>query len=214
MKITILVDNENSWFVPYAKKLKNILIEDGKETTLVFNQSDANSSDICFLLSCSKLVKKEFLDKNKHNIVVHASDLPKGKGFSPLAWQILEGRNEIILTLFEVVEEVDAGPYYIKDKITFSGTELLNTLRDKMAEKILDMCFEYAAHTECYTAKIQNGESTFYPKRRRCDDELDVNKTIMEQFNHLRIADNERYPLWFQLNGKKYFIKVYDDSSI
>ncbi len=211
MEVTILVDNKDSWFVPYAKELCSLLCQNGAETKLIYNQNDAKPSDICFLLSCSRLVKKKFLDQNRHNIVVHASDLPKGKGFSPLQWQILEGKNEIVLTLFEVVEDVDAGPYYMKEKLVFAGTELLHTLHDKMAKKIIEMCFSYAMNPEEYSPKEQQGESTFYSKRVEKDDELDVDQTIREQFNHLRIADNENHPVWFRIGGKKYCIKIYED---
>ena len=41
--------------------------------------------------------------------------------------------------------------------------------------------------------------------------ELNVSKTIKEQFNLLRVCDNERYPAFFYLNNKKYIIKIYGD---
>lgn len=211
MRITILVDDKDSWFIPYAIKLQKRLIDYGKEVKCVFNQKDVTPSDICFLLSCKKIVGQEFLKKNNHNIVVHASDLPRGKGFSPLAWQIMEGNNEIILTLFEVTEDVDAGPYYMKEKIVFLGTELLDSLHNKMANRIIEMCIKYVMHIKDYVAQTQEGESTFYPRRMEKDDELNIDKTIREQFNHLRIADNERHPLWFVVNEKKYYIKVYEE---
>ena len=46
---------------------------------------------------------------HKNNLVIHASDLPQGKGWSPMPWQIAEGRNDIVFTLFEAVAGVDAG---------------------------------------------------------------------------------------------------------
>jgi len=51
---------------------------------------------IVFILGYHKIIKKEYLKNNKYNIVVHESDLPKGKGWVPLFWQILEGKNEIV----------------------------------------------------------------------------------------------------------------------
>ena len=44
-----------------------------------------------FYLSYEKIVEKKVLKKFKNNLVIHASDLPKGKGWSPLSWQILKG---------------------------------------------------------------------------------------------------------------------------
>jgi len=155
----------------------------------------------------------EYLKLNKHNIVVHASDLPAGKGFSPLQWQILEGKNEIILTLFEAVKEVDAGPFYIKRKLLIESTDLLYESRKKMGNLIVNMCIEYIEQGENIKPIKQIGEESFYRKRKREDDEIDINKTIKEQFNHFRIADNEKFSLYFEYLGEKYILKIYKESA-
>lgn len=209
MDITILVDDKESWFVPYAKKLQEQLMKSGLNTELIYDCNMASGGRISFLLSCTKIVGKAFLDLYQHNIVVHASNLPEGKGFTPLKWQILEGKNEIVLTMFEAAEEVDAGSYYQKERIFFKGTELLDELQDIMAEKIIIMCETYALAPYNFTAIEQSGMESFYPKRTKEDDRLDIDKTIREQFNHLRIADNDRFPLWFSYNNNKYYIKIY-----
>lgn len=73
--------------------------------------------DICFIISCIIIIDEIYLKLNKNNLVVHSSDLPSGKGFTPMQWQILEGKNDIMVTLFEADKEVDAGPYYLKSKL-------------------------------------------------------------------------------------------------
>jgi methionyl-tRNA formyltransferase len=211
MDITILTDNQKSWFVPYGKVLLEKLAELKNNVSYVFNATEVKQGDVCFLLSCTRLVPAEVLRLNKNNIVVHASDLPKGKGFSPLQWQVVEGSNKIPLTLFEVTEGVDAGPYYLKDEIIFSGYELLDEMRKKMAEKIIDMCIKYITHFHDLKSIGQEGEESFYKRRTKKDDELDVNKTIAEQFNHLRIANNDLHPLYFHYKGEKYILKIYKE---
>ena len=54
----------------------------------------------------------------------------------------------------------------------------------------------------------QRGEETFYKKRTPKDSELDINKTIKEQFNLLRIVDNEKYPAFFKFKNKIYTLKI------
>ena len=49
-------------------------------------------TDLCICLSYSKLLSEKDLSKFKNVLVVHESELPKGKGWSPLSWQILEGK--------------------------------------------------------------------------------------------------------------------------
>ena len=58
-------------------------------------------------------------------------------------------------------------------------------------------------------SKKQKGKETFYSKMTEKDNELNPNKTIKEQFNILRIVDNERYPAFFNLNGQEYTIKIW-----
>ena len=213
MKITILTDNPGSWFFPYGTSLERALQAAGHETRYVSRQQDIEPGDVCFLLSCVRIVGPQYLSKNRHNIVVHASDLPQGKGFAPLQWQILEGRNEIILTLLEAAASVDAGPYYFKSTLRFDGTELYDELRSKLGSKIIEMCLEFVANLDSLAPTAQQGEGSFYRKRTEEDDELDIRKTIIEQFNHFRVADNERFPLYFRHLGCKYIVKIYKADS-
>lgn len=209
MKITILTDSPKSWFIPFGRELQQQLQSAGHEADYVFSAADVPAGDLCFLLSCVRLVPATVLALNKRNIVVHASDLPQGKGFSPLQWQIAEGRNDIVLTLFEVVEAVDAGPYYLKETMRFDGSELLEELHQKMARAIIDLCVRFVAQYDELQPVEQSGTESFYRRRTAADDELDVNKTIAEQFDHLRIANNDTYPLYFKYKGNKYILKIY-----
>lgn len=206
--VAVLVDDPNSWFVTYAKILCDKLVENGVIANIYHTTKEIHPVDVCFMLSCTKIVKKSFLEQNKHNIVVHASDLPQGKGFTPLKWQILEGKNDIPLTLFEAVEDCDAGPFYFKDYVHYDGYEMLEQIQQTMASKIIEMCNLFISDYAKMVAKNQVGESSFYPRFKKEDDCLDINKSIAEHFNHFRIADNERYPLFFEHKGHKYNIVV------
>lgn len=213
MNITILTDNPTSWFIPYGTALQEALRVSGHETTYVSRREEIRAGDICFLLSCVRIVEEEYLVRNRHNIVVHASDLPQGKGFAPLQWQILEGKQEIVLTLLEAVKAPDAGPYYLKSCVTFDGSELHDELRDKLGWKISEMCSDFVARCDSLVPIPQLGQDSSYPRRTAKDDELDIHKSILEQFNHFRIADNDRCPLYFRHLGHKYILKVYKDGS-
>jgi methionyl-tRNA formyltransferase len=73
------------------------------------------------------------------------------------------------------------------------------------------MIKQYLSQFNSITGTVQSGEETFYPRRRQKENELDINKTIAEQFNLLRVVDNERYPAHFFINDKKYILKIYRD---
>jgi methionyl-tRNA formyltransferase len=210
MKISIIIDSEKNWFYNHAKKLRDEL---GKshDVTLQFGLKEVTKGDIAFYLSCYELCPRNILDLHNNNIVIHASDLPKGKGWAPMPWQILEGKNEIVLSLFEAVQKVDGGRIYLKDKVVYDGTELHDELRFKLAEKIVEMAIYYVDNQEILPGKEQEGEESFYKRRTSVDSELDINKTIAEQFNLMRIVDNDAYPMFFIKDGVKYSLKIYKD---
>ena len=206
MKIQILIDND-SWIIHYGELLRKEILKMGHICTLVYSHDSVKEGDILFLLGCIKIFKK--LELNKNNIVIHESDLPKGKGWSPLTWQILEGKNKIPICLFEATNKIDAGNIYIKDYIILNGSELFDELKQKQGEKTIQMAINYIKNYKEISGKIQFGSETIYKRRRPKDSELDINKSIKDQFNLLRVCSNESYPAFFTLNNQKYIIKIF-----
>ena len=208
-KLAILT-SETSWFVPYAKQLSKILRERKLLAKVFFDHKNISEEfEVVFILSYFKIIPPKFLLMHRHNIVVHESDLPKGKGWAPLFWQILEGKNKIPIVLFEASENVDDGDIYLKDFLIFEGHELYDEIREKQAKKTIELCLRFIDDYEKLKPKKQRGKSTFYRRRTPADSELDINKTIKEQFNLLRIVNNENFPAFFYHKGHKYIIKIY-----
>lgn len=208
LKISILVDNPNSWIVPFAQRLEQELAK-RHDVKLYFNARDLLGGDMLFLLGCISIVPPEVLKRFKNNLVIHESDLPKGRGWSPLSWQILENKTRIPIVLFEAVAELDAGAIYLEDHIELDGTELLPEIKQKQGEKTVELVHRFIEAWPHIEGKPQEGEPSYYRKRTWKDDRLDPEKSIIENFNHLRIVDNEKYPAWFEYKGQKYILKIY-----
>jgi methionyl-tRNA formyltransferase len=87
----------------------------------------------------------------------------------------------------------------LQDAITFYGHELIDELREELAVCIVRMCCYFMeTYPEILNkAQTQEGTESFYNKRYPDDSRLDPNQSIAEQFNLLRIVDNERYPAFF-----------------
>jgi methionyl-tRNA formyltransferase len=214
MNITVVSD-ANSWINSYVEVFITELHQNEHDAQYIHRVSDISQGDIVFYLSCSQIVAPEILQRNQHNIVIHESDLPKGKGWSPLTWQILEGKNDIPITMFEAVKAVDSGKVYLRDILHYEGYELIDDLRRQQALVSLSMCREFLRRYPSIVAEAeaQTGESTFYSRRKPIHSSLDVNKTIREQFNLLRVVDNERYPAFFEIDGHRYKITITHDEA-
>lgn len=209
-KVTVVVDNP-SWILPYAKRLVQLARENGDDATLVRTHAEVPRGDVAFYLGCVRITPLDVLRRNRRNLVVHESDLPRGKGFSPLTWQILEGKNNIPICLLEAGEKVDSGNIVFCDTMHFEGHELIDEIRRVQGQKTIELCLRFLQASHPLEGTPQEGEESFYPRRTPKDSELDVNKTIREQFNLLRIVDNERYPAFFVLDGRKYILKIFKE---
>ena len=178
---------------------------------LCHSAEKVEEGDILFLLGCTKIIGEGILKRNRHNLVVHESDLPKGRGWSPVAWQVSEGKNEIPIVLFEANQYVDSGPIYLRDKIILKGDELLSEIRDGQWEMTEHLVRRFIENHPYNARSEQVGEVTYYRKRERRDDNIDPEKSLAEIFDKLRIVDNDNYPAWFEYRGKRYLLKIYKD---
>jgi methionyl-tRNA formyltransferase len=212
LRVTVLVDDPQAWIVPWAAALVDRLRLE-HHAVLVHAADLIPPGDICFFLGCLRNVRSEFLPRNAVNVVVHESALPAGRGFSPVAWQVLEGCNRIPVCLVQADTEPDAGPIFLRDDIVLCGTELLPEIRHKQGEKTLELCLRFLAAWPDLTPHAQTGDPGWYRRRRREDDRLDPALPLATQFDHLRIVDNDHYPAWFECRGRRYILKIYPTES-
>lgn len=185
-------------------------LRDGHRVAWAHDQSALVRADFCFYLGYGKIVPSNILNMFKHNLVVHESDLPKGKGWSPLTWQILEGKKRIPVTLIEADKEVDSGIIYAQEWLDLQGGELVDDLRRLQAVATMTLCERFVKNYPeiLKQGRKQRGQESFYVRRYPEDSQLDPDKTIREQFNLLRVVDNEMYPAFFVLRNQRYKITI------
>ena len=208
-KIMILSDR-HSWIAPYLDELAEEWAAAGHDCKIAHKVSDVEPADFCFCLSLSQILPAIARTQFKNTLVVHESDLPKGRGWAPMTWQILEGSTRIPVTLLEAVDAVDAGPIYLQEWIELDGTELNHEWRKLQAEATHRLCAEWVQDYPAVLvrAREQTGEPSFYPRRRPEHSRLDVSKPLTDQFDLLRVVDNEDYPAFFELDGKRFVLEV------
>ena len=205
MEIVILCTYTEHPIYQHLHKWKNKNSKDHNIKIVNKSSEISDQGDILFLIACSEIIKDNIKSKFKKVLCVHASDLPKGKGWSPYVHLVLAGENKIPVTLFEIVDKVDSGDIWKKASFTLEGHELADEINFLVSQKTLElMTFAIENFNSIIpTPQEKNGE-TFYPKRNPDDSELVINKTILEQFNLMRIVDQNRYPCFFYHKGFRY----------
>lgn len=169
------------------------------------------NGDYLFLISCLTIVGDDIGGNFRHCLVIHESELPKGRGWSPLAWQVLEGKNEITVSAIKCSDPVDSGDIVKRSKIFLDGSELSEEIHLKAFEVksslVLSVVLDQTLDRKDAEIIKQSGEPTYYKRRNPDDSEIDPNKSISEQFNLLRICE-DRFPAFFNLMGHRYEIKL------
>lgn len=161
-----------------------------------------------FLISCHQLVRKEVRDLYRHTLVIHASDLPRGRGWSPMAWEVLGGAKEITVSMLAAEDGVDSGPVWQKRRFAVDGTELLDELNTRLFDTELELMDWALDNCDTASPVPQEGEPSTWPRRTPADSEIDPARPLSESFDTIRIADPVRFPAFFSYRGARYAVRL------
>lgn len=209
MEISILCTDPNHPVVNSLQAWTEKIASKGHAATLVFDKAELRGGDILFLVSCSQIIRDAERKKYRATLVLHASDLPMGRGWSPYIWSILGGENKITVSLLEASEPIDSGAIWLKTAFDLEGHELLQEINARLFVAELLLMTHAVEQFDSIKPTKQAGEpGPYMAKRSSADSRLDPNKTIVEQFNLLRVVDSQRYPAFFDYQGQRYLIKI------
>jgi len=206
MKITILCSDNSHPVFSYLENWRNY--KNNYNVRIVNNSSQINENgDILFLISCHEKLKVNIIEKFRYSLVMHASDLPSGRGWSPHVWDILSGKNHIVLSLLNADNKIDSGAVWKKVKIPIGDYELYDEINHKLFEAQVNMLDWACDNIELSIPEEQSETGiSYYKKRVASDSELDIRKSIKSQFNLLRICDKDRYPAFINIDGHRFNI--------
>lgn len=213
MKITLLCSDPMHPVNPYleAWKAKAPPVWD---VELVREKAQATGGDILFLISCSEIVNSKDRAQYGACLVLHASDLPSGRGWSPHIWELANSADSITLTLLDAEDKVDSGAIWCKVSISIPKNFLWDEINHKLFQAEVDL-INYAIENYGLikpTMQPPNMEATYYRRRTQGDSAIDPNKTIAEQFDLIRVCDPNRFPAYFEYLGRRYLLKVEKDN--
>ena len=212
MKIQILI-SKGSWANKYRNDIRSRFKKFSNTIKILDNHKKLNKKyDINIIFSYFKIIPKKYLLYSKNNLITHESKVPKGKGMSPLTWQILKNKTKIFFSLIEADTKIDSGTIYYQKKVKIKKDLLFDEIKKiqlienlKLLEKFLKFLKKKKRAPKSF---IQIGKSTYLKRRVPKDSKIDINDSIRNQFNLLRVSDNKNYPAFFKIYGKKYKINI------
>lgn len=172
------------------------------------DRAEARGGDFLFLVSCHQVVGKDIRARYRHTLVLHASDLPRGRGWSPHVWRILEGADRLTVSLIRAEDEVDSGDIWHQAVVKLDGTELHDEINGKLFDAELELMDWALEHCDRARPQPQSGTPSRYRKRTPADSAIDPARPLAESFDLLRVADPDRYPAHFEYRGRKYTIRI------
>lgn len=93
------------------------------------------SADVGVLASYGQLIRRDVLELPPHGILgVHPSLLPKYRGAAPVAWALLRGEERTGVTIYRLVEALDAGPIFAQREVAIEPGEDALHLTDRLAK--------------------------------------------------------------------------------
>ncbi|MCK5097755.1 MAG: hypothetical protein KAR45_06605 [Desulfobacteraceae bacterium] len=180
---------------------KEIAMITGRNTHLITNNKDLNFKNLkslepeyIFFPHWSYIIEEEIIN-NFECIVFHMTDLPFGRGGSPLQNLILQGFKNTKISAFRCVHKLDAGAIYLKKDLNLTGTA--NEIYLRASEVIKEMIFEILEKK--IVPEPQKGEPVIFKRREPSQSNLEnaeIN-SLDDIFDFIRMLDADGYPKAF-----------------
>ena len=126
-------------------------------------------------------------------VCFHMTDVPYGRGGSPLQNLIVRGHKVTKLTALRMTEGFDAGPVYFKESLSLEGNAeevyiRASCVSARMIERLIQ---------EEPMPKPQEGEAVNFKRRKPEDSEILTPVSLQELYDLVRMLDAEGYPRAF-----------------
>lgn len=164
-----------------------ILISD--EVDLTFDNLVQINPEFVFFPHWSYRIDSNIFNKFEC-VIFHMTDLPYGRGGSPLQNLIARGIYETKVSALRCVEEMDAGPIYMKMPLSLYGSAEEIFLR--ASNIIQDMIIEILEKLP--EPQPQVGAPTVFKRRKADDGNLAAVESLDKLFDMIRMLDADGYP--------------------
>lgn len=195
----LIIATIKSWNIERARALQKsyadvheIIIYTKKEE-FTLEAVKAFNPDYILMPHWSYILPDE-ITQNWNCVVFHMTDLPYGRGGSPLQNLIVRGHKETKISAIKVTTKLDGGPIYMKKPLSLKGSaqEIFVRCADVIfKEMIPDFLEEQPESVE------QSGEPVFFKRRTQKDGEITSDMDMEKIYDYIRMLDAEGYPRAF-----------------
>jgi len=145
-----------------------------------------------FFLHWSWKVPDEIVDAYEC-VCFHMTDVPFGRGGSPLQNLIVRGLRETRLTALRMTREFDAGPVYMNEPLSLEGgAEEIYLRAARLSAKMIQRIIQREPKP-----KAQRGAPVNFKRRKPEESEVKTVASLEELFDFIRMLDAEGYPRAF-----------------
>ncbi len=177
---------------------KFVLIESRSQLNHAFLRE--NEPELVFLPHWSYRIP-EAVYNNYECIVFHMTDVPFGRGGTPLQNLITRGIYKTQMSALRCEEAIDSGPVYMKSPLCLHGTAEEIFIR---ASKVIEDMIAYIVINRPEPVS-QTGDPVVFPRRRPEESDISTLSSIQQMFDFIRMLDAENYPAAFMEVGKFRF---------
>lgn len=153
------------------------------------------------------IIPEKYLSIPKYGIIgIHETPMPEGKGHAPLQWTILNGRNNITISLYKLIKGVDAGQLIYQHNMKVEKLDTYYDLERKRQDGIT-ICFSKFLEElkeGVMVLREQTGFASYHKKRNPNDSKIDP---LSIYWDRIRICDNEEYPAHFYVGETKVILR-------
>jgi len=148
------------------------------------------------------------ITKQYECVCFHMTDVPYGRGGSPLQNLIIRGHRITKLSALKMQSELDAGPVYIKTDLSLEGSA--TNIFERAANLVYDLITIIVEQE--LNPLAQEGDVTLFQRRRPSQSKMLLSASLEQMHNQVRMLDAESYPHAFIEYGD--FRLEFTDSNI
>ena len=202
---------------PNLEKYKNFALE--KKIPIAVYKKDnieelfkKTNEELLLSVGYRYIIPIAIFTKFKYAVNIHPTLLPKYKG-AYSGYAIIEnGEEETGITAHLIDEGIDTGDVIEQINIPLTKFDTTKTMSEKVSKlepifvsNVLKNILKGNMNTK---KQLSNSNIIYSEKRKPEDSRIDETKPLIELYNKIKACDQERFPAYFELDGKKVKIKL------